>query len=360
MAWERDGRLWASLGPCLGLALGTLGAAPALAKKGPPPLWSQQGHWTAFCDNSGGCGVANVSTHREKYARNSDANAPWICLWLGAADAKAASLSLRLDPVPQGAAGPERSAFLLQPVASPAQEATGTGGIVEWDGDERYILREPDLQTLIDSLRHADLALVRELNGGPVISQIPLEGLRTALRFAQAWQSAARPLPKPIIKPFIRAGASDMKRASLLLKEHCGHDPRRELLADAYHLAPDRQLWTISCRRTIYNAMTIAMTTTAKGRPVPLDLPSIVDHEGVGPDLSNLAVHAAFGVIEDYHKIRGTGDCGIRRRWGWTGSRFDLVSEEFMPSCFGAAHSQWLRMYATQPADPATPARPPC
>ena len=44
------------------------------------------------------------------------------------------------------------------------------------------------------------------------------------------------------------------------------------------------------------------------------------------------------GVLQEYSKGRGLGDCGTRADYGWDGARFRLVHQEEMGECRGSIH----------------------
>lgn len=341
--------------------LGVVHGGSALARNsGRPAQLSESGGWTAFCDNSGGCGVANVSTRREAFAARSDAEAPWACLWLGAADMREARLSIKIDPGTGNDAAARRPSIILQAAGGAAETDVGSPAVARLDRDGRYIIGPDRLPGLVAAWRQADVVLVREADAGPVLGRMPLDGLRSSLNYAQGGQTAARTLPRISPRPFGGGKPGDPRRTAALQRVHCADEPAAGKRVETFRLGRSLHLWTVDCRRYGYNALSLAMTGTHAGKLSPLVLKSIVDHDGVGPDLSNLAVHAGSGIIEDYHKTRGAGDCGKRRRWAWNGGRFVLISEEVMPRCFGANHSQWLRLHASHLVDDPQPARPPC
>lgn len=345
--------------------LAMMGATPVLSRNvGHPARLIELGSWTAFCDNSGGCGVANLSSRRGAFAANPDAASPWTCLWLGAADRPDMELSVQIDEGRGHGQGPGvepvRREILLEPARGDSEDPVGAHLVARLGDDGRYQIDARSLPALITDLQSADVMLVRESAVGPVLGRVSLDGLRQALAFAQGSRTNARPLPNFAPRPFTRLERGDTKRATALHRQHCndelGGGPRVEM----FRLSPDRQLWTMPCRPSGSNQKVLAMTGAGNGRLSTLVLSSIVDHDGIGPDFSNLLVQPELGTIEDYHKTRGTGDCGIRRRWAWNGGRFVLVSEVFMPVCFGAGHSQWLRVHMSGPHSAAGVRRSAC
>lgn len=344
-------------GLALALLLGCaiLAPLPTSAQSGPLAPLMTVGPWIAFCDNTGGCGVSNIAANPGSGAANADI--PGICLWQGTPEADEAILSLRLDETD----GREGEGIVIEPVRGPSETRIGAAVVARWDGEERYVIQGAALDPLVANLRRADALLIRDREDSPVLSRVPLTRLDAALRVAQSYRKPYQPVPKVALRPFERIPLDDLGAAMPLLHEHCGRDQRRGLLVDGFRLGADLRLWSISCRRAgFYNAVTLAMMVRGDGMATPLVLSSIVDHEGVGPDFSNLALHPDQGVIEDFRKLGGAGDCGIRRRWGWTGTHFELLTEDYMPRCFGARSSQWLRMHRVNEAGAGGTARPPC
>jgi hypothetical protein len=339
----------------LSLGCAILAPLPSSAQAGPPAPLMTIGPWIAFCDNTGGCGASNIAAHPGSGTARDDI--PGVCLWKGTLEADEASLSLRLD----GAASRDGEAVVVEPVSGRWAAPVGPAVVAGRDGAQRYVIRGAALDPLVANLRAADAWLVRERQDEPVMARVLVAQLDRALRAAQSLGQSFRPTPTIVTHPFERVPLGDLKAAALLLHEHCGNDQSRGVLADTFRLGADLQLWSISCRRAgFFNAISLVMTVGRDGIPAPLVLPSVIDHEGAGPDVSNLTIHPDQGVIEDFRKFGGTGDCGIRRRWGWTGTRFELLTEDYMPRCFGAHSSQWLRMHrVNEPGAPGA-ARPPC
>lgn len=353
-----------------GMMLAVLGTMPSAARNGPPPKLFQRGEWTAFCDNSGGCGLANAAHRpslRERAVRTGSAStassgtaSSWVCLWLGSTSGVDASLSLLPEDEPAPITGTHRRELFIQPVKGLSEEPVGRAMVARHDGLERYTRGAENLPSLTEALRTADVALLRETTDGPVVARIPLDGFLATLGYAQAFRTDRRPLPVVTPKPFRHAGQGTAAETEQLRREHCSEGHHRAPPIARYALAPGRQLLVMHCRLSGYNGLALALTAGRDRKARPLILTSVVDHEGVGPDFSNLLVQPELGLIEEYHKTRGAGDCGKRRRWAWNGRRFELHSEEIMPACFGAGHFQWLRMHASAPPTPNGQQRPPC
>jgi hypothetical protein len=339
----------------------SIGSSQVQAQAGPTPLILERGSWTAFCDNSGGCGMANMSTRRGSYAVPAEGELPWVCFWLGASDTFDASFSVLFGDGTQGSGNAMPRELVIQSVLGRSEYQLGVPATARLGDDGRYHVDSANIESLAADLGMADAALLREPNGGPVFARLSLDGFAAALRYARARRTIARPLPEIVPMPFAPVSQVDPQRSRDLHRRHCGNDLQSPRRVEAFRLSADRQLWTLNCRMSgLYNLKVLALIAGPRGEPSELVLQSIVDYEGIGPDFDNLIVNPALGLIEDYRRSRGVGDCGIRRSWAWTGEAFRLASEEFMPHCFHAVRAQWLRMHTSAGPGIAMPQRPPC
>ncbi|MCX7373301.1 MAG: DUF1176 domain-containing protein [Alphaproteobacteria bacterium] len=291
--------------PAVMLGLSFTSQASAQHGRFSAPLASL-GSWTAFCDEDGGCGLANASMRREPRASDPDGANAWVCVWLGPLGDADAVLSIRLETPAPAAAGPE--AIVIESDAGPL----GTAQRME---DGRHEITGAAAAEIAQQLREGRELLLREADGGPVRERLSLRGFREGLAYALGKRAAPAPQHHALCRCLPAQGAC----------------------------AP--------CRCHI---------ETSAGSVRPRQLASIVDHDTVGPGFTNLVVDPSRGRIEDLFKIRGGNDCGTRRAWVWNGGRFVLASEHTMPDCFGARHGQWLRMSATPVRGEPRPGRRPC
>jgi hypothetical protein len=337
----------------LGCAL--LAPGPAAARNGTQaPLLTLE-PWIIFCDNTGGCGLSNIAAHPGSSLGKE--SIPDLCLWQGPVQGQDAFLSLRLDD----GSGSLGESIIIQPVSGASESPAGPATVAQGDGTDRYLVRGAALSPLLAAMAKADAALIREREDGAVMARVSLTRLARALHAADSYRKPEQPRPTHRLRPIEPMAPGDVAAARPLLHEHCSNALPGERPAQAFRLGADLQLWSMFCRHDgFYNMMSLALTVGADGTATPLDLPSVVDHDGVGPDISNLAIHPAEGIIEDFRKRAGAGDCGIRRRWGWTGARFELLTEDYMPYCFGARSSRWLRLHRADETGLARPGKSPC
>ena len=112
----------------------------------------------------------------------------------------------------------------------------------------------------------------------------------------------------------------------------------------------DSRTWLLvrECSRGAYQGASMAwvVSTTPPFRPKPAGFPSSqkgdLQHELVGLEFNN-------GVVSSAAKGRGVGDCWVSAEWGWTGERFELLTESSTGLCRGFAGGAWeLPTYVTE------------
>ena len=309
------------------------------------------GSWTAFCDEDGGCGLANASMRREPRASDPDGANAWVCVWLGPLGDADAVLSIQLETPAPAAAGPE--AIVIESDAGPL----GTAQRME---DGRHEITGAAAAEIAQQLREGRELLLREAGGGPVRERLSLRGFREGLAYALGKRAAPAPQVEIMPQPFQPVTRRVPQGLPELHRQWCSAWPWEPDSARAYRLHDGSFLWTAVCARSAHNPVTLVAIETRAGSVRPRQLASIVDHDTVGPGFTNLVVDPSRGRIEDLFKIRGGNDCGTRRAWVWNGGRFVLASEHTMPDCFGARHGQWLRMSATPVRGEPRPGRRPC
>ena len=350
MTWAAGRRAGLALGVSLAAACGATTGAIARNSGQPPPLF-EAGGWTGFCDNQGGCGLANTSTWREARANARGPARAWMCVWLGPTGDTDAIVSVKLDEA------------LEDRVARPAivvESDDGRRATLRAAGDGRHELLGPDAVALALSLGASAEIALREPEGGPVLDRLSLDGYPRAMRAIEAKRTDARPPREIVPRGFARVERAVPRGLAALHREWCDATPWEPRSARAYRLFDGTHLWTASCARSAYNPVTLVGIEAGDGSVGALQLPSVVDHDMVGPGFTNLALDPARGRLDDLFKRRGANDCGTRRAWVWNGGRFALVSEHTMGHCHGASHDQWQRMSVTPVRGEPPPGRRPC
>lgn len=104
-------------------------------------------------------------------------------------------------------------------------------------------------------------------------------------------------------------------------------------------LSEDRLLWSIPCGAGAYNFSSKWFTTANDGsNPIMIQFPT---SDGADDLLTNAAYDPQTRKLSAFGKGRGIGDCGQVGEWIWTGTRFELLSEQIMQNCLGLPMEQW-------------------
>lgn len=109
----------------------------------------------------------------------------------------------------------------------------------------------------------------------------------------------------------------------------------------------------IACFSGAYNQMTdlfmVTKNSATSAKPqttrVKLEL-----HGGGDSQLVNADFDPKTGVLSEYNKGRGLGDCGSDTQWVWTGKQFSAVAHNDMPECRGVV--DYLNLWTAQVAKP--------
>ncbi|WMP15948.1 DUF1176 domain-containing protein [Thiothrix lacustris] len=94
----------------------------------------------------------------------------------------------------------------------------------------------------------------------------------------------------------------------------------------------------ITCFSGAYNqtsnmfVVTQASAASAKPQITPAKLEF---HKGSNSQLVNASFDPKTGLLSEYSKARGLGDCGSLTEWVWTGKQFAAVKYDSMPECRG-------------------------
>lgn len=109
----------------------------------------------------------------------------------------------------------------------------------------------------------------------------------------------------------------------------------------------------IACFSGAYNEMTdifvVTKDSAASAKPqtvrAKLELSG-----GEGSQLVNADFDPKTGILSEYNKGRGLGDCGSDTQWVWTGKQFAAVSHNDMPECRGVI--EYLNLWTAQAVKP--------
>jgi len=94
----------------------------------------------------------------------------------------------------------------------------------------------------------------------------------------------------------------------------------------------------IACFSGAYNQMTdlfvVTKDSAASAKPRTTRA-KLAFHDSGDSQLVNVAFDPKTGVLSEYNKWRGLGDCGSSTNWVWTGKQFAAVTHDTMPECRG-------------------------
>jgi Protein of unknown function (DUF1176) len=247
-----------------------------------------------------------------------------------------------------------------------------------WNGDVVGAAVEAGL---LKALRTARELVVRQPNGEPIV-KLPLEGASAALLMMDDLQhrigtqgalvrpgsqpdSAVPPPPPlplgPVTPPIDKHPAASAVPPAAVQRLY--DEDRRKDVCDkglaktsrervTARLGPKLVLYTLPCWMGAYQG-TDAYYFYHEGGPGRAEraaLPHPVfgkianDEEPAQPThvVGDEGFDPATGIISEYNKGRGLGDCGSMTHWQWDGSRFLLTGFTTMPICRGLGMDDWF------------------
>ncbi|TDM05894.1 MAG: hypothetical protein C4K60_14475 [Ideonella sp. MAG2] len=326
-------------------------ASAASASSAQAPLSWEYGDWQLVCDNTRTCRAAGYTTEAERIRstvlieRAAGPGTPLALSWkVEVGDSAAEELrppvglkagAVRVQAAQRMLAAAEASKLLVAMLNAPhlGFEKAGSRWHLPLNGLKAVMLKMDEVQGRLDT-------------PGAVVRR----GKR-----AEAEVPAALPVPKPRLLRPLNTGASEAGLAQLMwaaVRERACW----ESLPDSdnpYQTAQrlDISTWLLvrECSRGAYQAASMAwvVSHTPPFRPQPVAFPTSrkgeLRHELVSLELMD-------GRVSSSAKGRGVGDCWSSAEWGWTGERFELLSESSTGLCRGFAGGAWeLPTYVTQP-----------
>ncbi len=289
------------------------------------------GNWAAGCDNGGLCQAGALMT--------DDASAPPVLLSIRRAAGPEGTITVRFqidgDPPVQ-----------LPLVFAVDGRTIGRGGME---------LTEDAAATLVAELvKGRTLAIAA--GSGQLVGTVSLTGAAAALRWIDAEQGRVgttgaivargndadtRPAPTlPIVRAATIRGEAALIDPQLVttMRRTAGCDGDGSGLPDqdSSPLGDGRTLAIVPCRVGAYNvASAVFVVENGAATPAQFDAPSAMP--GDVPAVQQV-VNARFedGVLTSNAKGRGLGDCGVRQRFAWDGTRFRLIEQEEMGECRGS------------------------
>ncbi len=293
------------------------------------------GNWTAGCDNAASCQAGALL--------DEDADAPPVLMAVQRAAGPAGAMTVRfqIDSDP--------------PVALPLTVAVDDRPVVRvssrtGDGIE---LTGAAAATLVAALVDGRTLRIDGAAGQPV-GTISLTGASAALRWIDVQQGRAgttgaivargnapdtRPAPAMPAVRSVAIGAATTVDPALTdtMRRTAGCEADGELPDTiGQSLGDGRTLALVPCLMGAYNLVSAAFVIDAGNTtPAAFDAPTGMDSEVPGiAQVVNAEV--ADGMLVADAKGRGLGDCGIRQRFAWDGTRFRLVRQDEMTECRGS------------------------
>ncbi len=290
------------------------------------------GDWTSGCDNGGTCQAGALM--------GEDTPAPPVLL------------SVERGPGPDGA-----FVLRLQSETPPALPLTAIvddepvvrGGAV---AGEAIALTGTPAATLARRIATGRMLRIEGADGRAVGS-ISLTGAAAALRWIDAQQGRAgtagaivargakaddRPAPAvPVVRaPTIRGEAALLDPQLVTTMRRTAACTDGDLPeATARPLGGGRTLALVPCTMGAYNLLSaVFMVDSGKATPAAFDAKPAMEGDAPGVPI---VVNGDFvdGVLTSDAKGRGLGDCGIRQRFAWDGTRFRLIEQREMAECRG-------------------------
>ncbi|KQM19160.1 hypothetical protein ASE73_05210 [Sphingomonas sp. Leaf24] len=299
------------------------------ARPRPLPL-KTFGDWAAGCDNGATCQAGSLVPE--------EGNPPALTLSIERAAGPDGSVTIRL----------RGEAPALPLTAQVDGEAVARGGTTHDDTTE--LTGEPAL-ALARTLANGSTVTIVDA-AGRTLATLPLKGAAAALRWIDAQQGRdgttgaliargprpdTRPAPAlPNVRALVIRGESALLDPLLVTQMRAATKCDTDDLPDATTkpLGNGQTLAIVPCTVGAYNVLS-ALSVVTRGAAVPatFDAPPAGD----APDEQSLVFNAVFtdGILTADARARGLGDCGVRQRYAWDGSRFRLIEQREMEQCRG-------------------------
>lgn len=336
--------------------------------------------WEIGCDNARSCRAIGVSADRK-------AAGGFAAIDRGGSPDSEANLWIRL---PASWAGAETLSVLVddRPVSDRIGQVPPASRDPETDA-RSILFDQRQSRLLIEQMLNARQLSLRDDDGHDAV-RVSLDDVREALRQMDATQgrtATVTALVEPGRKP-----ASNMKSAPSIPTISLVRPPRDRhvdielfppiwakvkhavdlscLNTEAREPAPteiarkvavlddSHELVQIDCVGGAYNTAAVYFIVPDGD----VDRASQVEFELVNSNtgtlratVENRVVNGEFnpqtGEITFFAKARGSGDCGVYGAYGWTGSRFSLLSQQQMDLCDGVDSNAWPTYWRVQASE---------
>ncbi len=179
-------------------------------------------------------------------------------------------------------------------------------------------------------------------------------GTTTALVARGPRPAADVPAPpqSPVIKPAPAVAQARLPTKPSLAMQAQLRDCDDDILdlgiePEVARLAQGKIFWGMVCSRGAYNVIYRLFLTDETGGGVQA---LTLDYPGgeATSELMNISFDPKTQTLMNFDKGRGLGDCGALTEWVWTGQRFDVAHQTFMPECQGVMSDYWPVSYRSR------------
>lgn len=291
------------------------------------------GNWVAGCDNGATCQAGSLAPE--------DGDPPALMLSIERAAGPDGAVAIRLRGVTLPA---------LPLTAAIDGEAVARGGTRD---DDAVTLGGAPALALAQRMAQGGTLTITDATGATAAT-LSMKGAAAALRWIDAAQGRdgttgalvakgarpdSRPAPAlPVVRAPVVRGESALLDPLLVTRMRAKADCDGDDLPDVTTkpLGNGRTLAIVPCSLGAYNLLS-ALFVVERGEATLAAFEAEPGGDSGGD--TSLAFNAAFadGILETNALGRGLGDCGVRQRYAWDGSRFRLIEQREMDDCRGNA-----------------------
>ena len=179
-------------------------------------------------------------------------------------------------------------------------------------------------------------------------------GTTTALVARGSRPAADVPAPPqpPVIKPAPAVAQARLPTKPSLAMQAQLRDCDDDILdlgiePEVARLAQGKIFWGMVCSRGAYNVIYRLFLTDETGggvQALKLEYPGVE----ATSEMMNISFDPKTQTLMNFDKGRGLGDCGALTQWVWTGQRFEVAHQTFMPECQGVMSDYWPVSYRSR------------
>lgn len=355
-------------------AIALLAASALQAEDSEPGEWiapevREFGNWSVACDNVRDCTAVSVSrefAERSEEGDHGDYAEPK--LWVTRKAGPHERPRVFVDTSVWGETS-QLGALTLHVYYSCPDDCTGPAYRLKQVGKGRYELAPEQVDAFFAESVKTSLAATRR-GDGSIHGLATTGGLVSAMRFIDESQQRrdtvtaiyakgrkrASAVPAQRARPVVRivrgvdepatemSGHSEVQR---IRAEHCsGPHDAPETNIQRFRLRNGQNLWSVICAATPHNPTHLWLVETAKDKFELFKLPRPEQGRAAElPILPHTQFDPASGRLTGFYTGKNVRSCGWQRAWGWTGSAFEMIEANEMPTCLDILPQQWLQTY---------------